>query len=389
MTLDYNSLLSALGVSGLCMLLTLVGTWLGRREPSFLLSWVIGLAICVAGIISYGWFYSAPSTLLGALAMTLMLCGSTVLYGAAQQFRTSHFPMLSVGVFAGIGSLAIMTAFLADYWGIGFILLNLGATIAFLATAHQYWLAKNESPGIIIGIALLYGIAAVSFLPCALSIIHDGTWVMKLPPSGLAEDINVASCIAGMTGIGGLSLTAHQARITALHRLEAMTDSLTGLSNRRALFETYKQRRFRDSMAILVFDIDRFKSINDQYGHAAGDRVIQTVARELQAAAGVDTVARMGGEEFAAVVEDATPGRAEWIGERIRRHLQEREIVVGSETLRVTTSVGICYGTPSGLSFDEILKYADDALYSAKRKGRNRVEVTSLGSAAIVAVNHA
>lgn len=389
MTLDYNSLLSALGVSGLCMLLTLMGTWLGRREPSFLLSWVIGLAVCVAGIISYGWFYSAPSAFIGALAMALMLCGSSILYGAAEQFRNGHFPMVRVGVFAGIVSLAIIAAFLGDYWGIGFIILNLGATITFLATAHQYWLAKDESPGILTGIALLYGVAAISFLPCAMSIILSGSWVMKLPPNGLAEYINIASCIAGMTGIGGLSLTAHQARITALHRLEAMTDSLTGLSNRRALFEIYKQRRFRDNMAILVFDIDRFKSINDQYGHAAGDRVIQTIARELQAAAGIDSAARLGGEEFAAVVEDATPGRAEWIGERIRRHLQEREIMVGSETVRVTTSVGICYGTPSGLTFDEILKYADDALYCAKRKGRNRVEVTSTGSADIVAVNHA
>lgn len=389
MTLDYNSLLSALGLSGLCMLLTLLGTWLGRRDPSFLLSWVIGLGVCVAGIISYSWFIAAPSASMGALAMTLMLCGSSILYGAAEQFRNGHFPIFHVGAYACIVSIAIITAFLTDHWGIGFALLNLGATVSFLATAHQYYLAKDESPGIIMGIAVLYGFTAISFLPCAMSIIHDGTWVMKVPPSGLAEDVNIATCIVGMTGIGGLSLTAHQARITALHRLEAMTDSLTGLSNRRALFETYKQRRFRDNMAILVFDIDRFKSINDQYGHAAGDQVIQTIARELQAAAGIDSAARLGGEEFAAVVEDATPGRAEWIGERIRRHLQEREIIIDNETVRVTTSVGICYGTPSGLTFDEILKHADDALYCAKRKGRNRVEVTSLSAPDIAALNHA
>ncbi|HBF30523.1 MAG TPA: GGDEF domain-containing protein [Rhizobium sp.] len=389
MMLDYNSLLSALGVSSVCLLLTLSGTWLGRRDPSFLFSWVVGLGVCVAGIISYSFFISAPTALVGAMAMIFMQWGSCILYGAAEQFRTDRFPLLRVVSAASLASVSITTAFLTDYWGLGFILLNLGATVAFLATAHQYWLAKSESPGILTGITLLYGVVAVSFFPCAMTLIQNGSWVLHTAPSGLAEDVNIAFCIAGMTGIGGLSLTAHQARITAQHRLEAMTDSLTGLSNRRALFETYKHRRFRDHMAILVFDIDRFKSINDQYGHAVGDQIIQTVARELQAAAGVDIAARLGGEEFAAVVEDAMPGRAEWIGERIRKQLQEREIVIEGESLRVTTSVGICYGTPSGLTFDEILKHADDALYCAKRMGRNRVEVTSLPVPTAAALNRA
>jgi diguanylate cyclase (GGDEF)-like protein len=389
MTLDYNSLLSALGLSSVCLLLTLSGTWLGRRETSFMLSWVIGLGVCVGGIISYSVFIAAPSSAVGALAMVLMQWGSCILYGAAEQFRMNRFPLKRVVIVSTLASLAITIAFIVNYWGIGFSLLNLGVAVAFLATAHQYWLARDESRGIITGIALLYGIVAASFMACTMAIIHHGTWVMTVPPSGLAEDINVASCIAGMTGIGGLSLTAHQARLTALHRLEAMTDALTGLYNRRALFETYKQRRFRENMAILVFDIDRFKSINDQYGHAAGDQVIQAVARELKAAVGVNSVARLGGEEFAAVVENATPGLAEWIGERIRRQLQDCNIVMDAHNLRVTTSIGICYGTAAGMSFEEILKHADDALYDAKRMGRNRIEVACIAAPTITAVNRA
>lgn len=371
------------------MLLTLFGTWLGRREPSFLLSWVIGLAACVAGIVSYSWFLAAPTAFVGAVAMICMLWGSCILYGAAEQFRTDHFPLRSVALYAAIGTVCIASAFALNYWGIGFILLNISATVAFLATAHQYWLAKGESPGIIAGIALLYGIVAISFLPCALTLVHDGSWIISMPPSGLAEDVNMACCIAGMTGIGGLSLTAHQARITALHRLEALTDSLTGLSNRRALFETYKRQSFRETMAILVLDIDRFKSVNDQYGHAAGDVVLQILAKQLQSTGGISKAARLGGEEFAAVIEDASPGRAEWIAEHIRRRLQEREITIDGNIVRVTTSIGICYGTPSGLTFDDILKHADDALYLAKRKGRNRIEMASTSSYTRTTLNHA
>jgi diguanylate cyclase (GGDEF)-like protein len=389
MMLDYNSLLSALALSALCLLLTLLGTWLGRRDTSFLLSWIIGLCLCVAGILCYSWVIAAPNALACSLAMSLMQWGFCVLYGAAMEFRTGRFPRSKVIALAGLATIGITAAFLSGYWGIGFTLLNLGATVALLATAHQYWLARQESPGILSGIALLYGMVSLSFLLCAIALIHAGSWVMHAAPDSLAEEINIASCIVGMTGIGGLSLTAHQARITSRHRLEAMTDSLTGLFNRRALFETYQDQCFQTHAAVLVFDIDRFKAINDQHGHAAGDLVIQTVAKELQTAAGVDCVARLGGEEFAAVIENAPPGRAEWIGERIRRHLQERDIMIDSNIVRVTTSVGICYGTAEGMTFEDILKHADDALYAAKGMGRNRVEVASMNAPSTVAISHA
>lgn len=387
MMLDYNSLLSALGLSGLCLLLTLVGTWLGRRESSFLLSWIVGLFLCVAGILSYAFFLWWPTTLAGALAMSLMQSGFCTLYGAAMQFRNGTFPMARIVCLASIASLSITAAFVAHYWGVGFILLNLGATVALLATAHQYWQGRAEAPGILASIALLYGAISLSFLLCAIALVQAGSWVMEGAPDGVSEKINIASCIVGMTGIGVLSLTAHQARITLQHRLEAMTDSLTGIFNRRALFEKYEQKRFKADMAVLVFDIDRFKSINDQHGHAAGDRVIRTFAKELQSAVGVDCVARLGGEEFAAIIEDAPPGRAEWIGERIRRQLQDRDITVNGETIRVTTSVGISYGTDGGMTFEALLKQADDALYSAKRMGRNRIEVASHGAPGASACN--
>ncbi|MVA57304.1 diguanylate cyclase [Agrobacterium vitis] len=375
MMVDFSSLLLALGVSTLCLLFTFLGTWMARRENSFLLSWVIGLALTMVGILAYGLFTSTPSRGLGALAMSSIITGFFILYAAARQFRTGIIPFkMLIGVSCSAVIVLSMT-FLSGYGGIGFMLFNTGTSIVMLAIAHQYWLGRAESPGVLSGMAALYGATSLSFLACALALIQRGQWQLEVAPSGWVEDINMAVCIAGMSGIGALSLTLHQTRITARHRLEAMTDALTGLCNRRALFNAHGTKTFHEDMAMLVFDIDRFKTINDRYGHAVGDEVIRNIAAELKAAIGLSSVTRLGGEEFAAVLENAAPGRAEWIGERIRRQLQDREVVVDGDRFVATTSVGIAYGTASGLTFDEILNLADHALYNAKRLGRNRVEM--------------
>ncbi|WP_197435887.1 GGDEF domain-containing protein [Agrobacterium vitis] len=347
---------------------------MARRENSFLLSWVIGLALTMVGILAYGLFTSTPSRGLGALAMSSIITGFFILYAAARQFRTGIIPFKTLIVVSCVAVIALSAAFLSGYGGIGFMLFNTATAIVMLAIAHQYWLGRAESPGVLSGMAVLYGATSLSFLACALALVQRGQWQLEVAPSGWVEDINMAVCIAGMSGIGALSLTLHQTRITARHRLEAMTDALTGLCNRRALFNAHGTKTFHEDMAMLVFDIDRFKTINDRYGHAVGDEVIRNMAAELKAAIGLSSVTRLGGEEFAAVLENAAPGRAEWIGERIRRQLQDREVVVEGDSFVATTSVGIAYGTVSGLTFDEILNLADNALYNAKRLGRNRVE---------------
>jgi diguanylate cyclase (GGDEF)-like protein len=151
---------------------------------------------------------------------------------------------------------------------------------------------------------------------------------------------------------------------------------LTGLLNRRALFDLYGQRSFGPLMAVIVFDIDRFKSVNDQHGHATGDLVLKLFAQELSTGLrAYDTVARLGGEEFALVLDNALPGRAEQIAERVRAAFAAREVTVDGKPFACTVSAGIALGTAEGVGFDSVLSAADKALYAAKRNGRNRVEV--------------
>jgi diguanylate cyclase (GGDEF)-like protein len=164
----------------------------------------------------------------------------------------------------------------------------------------------------------------------------------------------------------------------ALGRLAAI-DGMTGLNNRRnfvllAEAEWTRFRRYGRPMALLMLDIDHFKAVNDTYGHDVGDEVIKAVADVLQThKRASDTVGRLGGEEFALVLPEATLDSAVAAGERLRKLVAERGVDAAGSRVAVTVSVGASIGQTDTPGVEELLKQADLALYEAKRSGRNRV----------------
>jgi two-component system cell cycle response regulator len=161
----------------------------------------------------------------------------------------------------------------------------------------------------------------------------------------------------------------------------AVTDGLTGLHNRRYM-ETHLTSLLEQSAArgkplsVLLLDIDHFKSINDGYGHDAGDDVLREfAARVRRSIRNVDLACRYGGEEFVIVMPETDPGVAGMVAERLRRRIASERFSVGQtgQLIEVTISIGLA--ALSGLedSAPAILKRADQALYRAKRDGRNRV----------------
>ncbi|ANL32621.1 GGDEF domain-containing protein [Rhizobium phaseoli] len=378
MTLDYNSLLLALGVSAACLAVTLMGSWLVRRAETVLLTATIGLVLVVSGIFVYSAYVNRPEPAFAIGSFVLFHAGFSTIWGAGKQFLTGCLSIPAIAIRALAAMISSTVPMLAGYDGLAFIADNLAIALLLFATARQYWLARAEAPAPILGIAALYTATAISFVLCAAVLIADGKLMLGAAPSNWAEDLSLAVCIAGMTGIGALSLALHQWRLAARHRLEAITDPLTGLLNRRAVFDQYGTRPMGTTTAVIVFDIDHFKSVNDRYGHAAGDRVIMVFAEELQAhcSAG-DTAARLGGEEFALVLKEMMPGRAELVAERIRRAFEAREIDIDGQMLRCTVSVGVAPGRSQMPDFDTMLSAADKALYAAKRGGRNRVELAA------------
>jgi diguanylate cyclase (GGDEF)-like protein len=172
----------------------------------------------------------------------------------------------------------------------------------------------------------------------------------------------------------------------ANRRLEQLsaTDPLTGVANRRRLeqvldAEWHRAERSGKPLAMAMIDIDGFKSYNDHYGHAAGDRCLQRVATHLRAhVRDADVVARYGGEEFAIVMPDADVGTAVGIAEGLRTGIAAlRETPGPASQPMVTVSVGVAAEVPSvGGKWEHLVKRADAELYDAKRAGRNRVEPT-------------
>ncbi|MGO7044659.1 GGDEF domain-containing protein [Rhizobium johnstonii] len=378
MMLDYNSLLLALGVSAACLAVTLMGSWLVRRSETVLLTATVGLVLVVSGIFVYSAYVNTPEKWLGVANFVLFHAGFATIWGAGKQFLTGRVSLPAIASRAFAAMVFSVVPMLSGYDGLAFIADNLAIALLLFATARQYWLARAEAPAPLLGITVLYTLTAITFVLCAAVLISDGKLVLGHAPSNWAEDLSLAVCIAGMTGIGALSLALHQWRLAARHRLDAITDPLTGLLNRRALFDQYGARPMGATTAVIVFDIDHFKSVNDRFGHATGDRVLNVFAGELSAHCRTgDTAARLGGEEFVLVLKEIMPGRAELTAERIRRAFEAREIHIDDEVLTCTVSVGVAPGRSKSLDFDTMLSAADKALYVAKRAGRNRVELAS------------
>jgi diguanylate cyclase (GGDEF)-like protein len=189
----------------------------------------------------------------------------------------------------------------------------------------------------------------------------------------------------GLPVLGLLLLRALRERDAALHRLaaEAITDPLTGLRNRRgfhaeAAAALARCARAGQPASLLSLDLDRFKSINDRHGHAAGDEVLRGLAAVMRSEARAgDLAARLGGEEFVLLLPDTDLDAALALAERLRAALPLGVPHPGGG--RVTASFGLA---PIADSLDAALAAADEALYAAKAAGRDRVLVAGQGQAA-------
>lgn len=169
---------------------------------------------------------------------------------------------------------------------------------------------------------------------------------------------------------------------------QATTDSLTKLKNRRAFFENGTKalvmaRRFVSDLSVILLDIDYFKKINDTYGHQSGDEAIVAVAYILmQMARAEDTVARIGGEEFAMLLPDTNRLGTAVLAERIRAAIEREQFIIGDKIVPITVSIGIAsFGVDPAESIDQLLGVADNRLYLAKNSGRNRICVNDDGKA--------
>jgi diguanylate cyclase (GGDEF)-like protein len=253
---------------------------------------------------------------------------------------------------------------------------NFGAAAILFYTSWDYWRWRSESPLLIVTLSGLYALTALSFVLCAVVLILDGSWVMGHAPESWAENVNLGVSLASIASMGALSLGLNQVRDARRHKRDAETDVLTGLSNRRALFD--RAQSLPGPVAAIIFDIDHFKPVNDLYGHAIGDVVLQRFGALLAASIrDGDIAARLGGEEFAVILPGATVPAASLVAERMRQSFAEWRFNSPAGAFTSTVSAGISYTVEDQSDLAGLLREADAALYEAKHAGRNRVVVYS------------
>jgi diguanylate cyclase (GGDEF)-like protein len=263
-------------------------------------------------------------------------------------------------------------------------------SLLYLATAFDLRRHARED--------LLWRFPLALSLPLLLGGAAFGGRALRalLAPESVATEMNVHSALNVGSALGYIvlvlllhaTLTALVvARLLGQLRQLARRDPLTGLLNRRALHAALDElvrmrRRVADTFCVLMIDVDHFKAVNDRHGHEAGDRALTHIARLMtQALRTQDRLGRFGGEEFAVLLPSADMAQALALAEALRLGVQRSPLLHGTLTVPLSVSIGVAQWSGPAEDPTRLLARADDALYRAKRLGRDRVEAATLGGA--------
>lgn len=257
--------------------------------------------------------------------------------------------------------------------GQGAVLGVLGILVsAAMGVIWRNWVARGNRPShasfVLLGAMISMHISLGVLLPDPVRSI----FFTQIVPLVLVANL------LGAWVFGGLMTRERDLRFELLNlRTAADTDPLTNLLNRRSLIEiverTGDDTKRKNGRVMFYFDVDRFKSINDVYGHLAGDKILQCLSERIKSCLRPgDVFARLGGDEFVVMLPDVTRQTAHAVAERCREVVFAHPFKVEDREIAVTISLGATY-SDSNVSFDALLSAADEALYEAKADGRNSV----------------
>lgn len=375
--IDNASLMIGIAFSCASLMVALVIGWIAARREAYLIVGAIGMALAVAGLVMLGLRSGAYTSAGQIVPFTLLEAGISFIYLGSRLFNNNRADLIPTIMFCMALILLTVIPLAMGLSGLGTIMLNISAAALMGLSAHEYWRARSELKVVMLANFWLYSASGVSFLACALVLLFEQQWVLTAPPENWAESLNSITVLVGVTGIGATTLTLHYARAASYHRIAANTDDLTGVLNRRALFSEYREDVIVPGVAVLMFDLDHFKQINDHFGHARGDKVLQEFADVLrQHLRSTDIITRLGGEEFCAVMPGVDRDAARAIAERIRLAFAAKSFPIDTSTV-ATVSIGLAIGGEAE-TFASVLSRADAALYKAKKAGRNQVALAKV-----------
>ena len=383
MGLDVNTLFLVTVYVEAMLGLLLLFAWIQNSSIHAVAWWGSAHLLRAASIMLFGMFGSVSDVISIDLANAILFTSFAVTWSGARVFDGRPVePIYLVGG-AVLWLIACRTPFFADSIETK-VLLSSGIITAYTwATAYEFWRGRGEPlvsrwPAIF----LLFAHGALFLLRTPLSKVlpwsptnnvSESVWLSVLSFEALLFTIAIAFILLAMA----------KERTELRHKTAALVDPLTGIANRRAFVEAVMalaQRRdpHPRPSAVLLADLDHFKSINDRFGHAVGDRVLQVFAAVASAKLGrFDLIGRLGGEEFAIVLHDAGHDKGLAIAERIRLSFEDAATEVESRPVGGTVSMGMVISEDGLCDIPNLLSRADEALYCAKERGRNRIEVAS------------
>lgn len=370
---DFGSILLASALSGLCLTFTLASIWFSARSANYVRTMGLGILILVLHIVAFWQYGRNPGPVLAQVTLGLLTLGFLIIYGSANEYLSieRNRPVLAISVASILTAAALASL---GYDGGAFVVAYLTVSGLLAMTAMAFWRSGDSDHRTLIAVSLLCGSCGISFALCAGVLVWEGQWVLGRAPDNWAEQLNSVLAVICMTALGALTMSLHHLRTHNALVADTMTDPLTGLLNRRALDELYGNRPLWDKTAVIIFDLDHFKKTNDVFGHPVGDLVIRRFSDVLRRHAkhGIEAF-RLGGEEFAVVVEGTDPARAMALAQRIATIFGAEVVGTALGPMRSTVSGGVAMGASFGLPIQSVIERADQALYDAKHAGRNRV----------------
>jgi diguanylate cyclase (GGDEF)-like protein len=383
MTLDLNTLfLVTIYVEAILGLLLLFA-WTQNTQIVGVASWGFAHLMRAGSIVLFGMYGSVSQAISIDAANALLFLSYAATWTGARVFDGRK--PLPMAVVAG----AVIWLVLSHLPGfieirdLRFLIASGIVTSYTWLTAYEFWRGRGEAlvsrwPAIFLFFA--HGSLFLLHTPLATALpwppttqIFDSVWLTVLSFETLLFTIATAFILLAMA----------KERTEFRHRTAAMIDPLTGIANRRSFLHDATElikRRVASSYAtaVLLMDLDHFKSINDRFGHAVGDRVLQIFAESVrESLRPSDLLGRLGGEEFAAVLDSVSRDEAVAMAERIHHDFVEASAYVDGHAVGATVSIGMVLDREAKYGLPELLAQADQALYYAKGRGRDRVEIAS------------
>jgi diguanylate cyclase (GGDEF)-like protein len=363
--------------------LLLLFVWVQNTSIKALAWWGSAHLLRTLSIALYGMFGSVPDLISLDLSNALLFTSYAIAWSGARVFDGREPRPGWVITGATVWVFACQIPQFAEAIAIRSLLSNTIVTAFLWLTAVEFWRGRDERllsrwPAIFI----LFSHGAIFLLRSPMSVLLGPA----SDPALASAWMNVISTeeVLATISIAFILLAMAKERTELLHKNAALLDPLTGLANRRAFLDAAAQltqtQTARDvPVAVFMIDLDRFKSVNDRFGHSVGDEVLRIFAESAQVnLRPTDIVARLGGEEFAVLLVDACRDNAFKAAERIRSTFAALAATVAGHAVNATASIGVAIIQDPQQDIHALLGQADQALYRAKARGRNRVVVIGL-----------